>query len=87
ELSRVWLGHSNILPACLHGKPSQMSPIGAADPGLLGWLSPLSPDVRDSGVNQPGLLGWLSPLSSDVRDSGVNQLELLGWLSPVSGGA
>ncbi|GHJ08766.1 hypothetical protein TPA0907_31330 [Micromonospora humidisoli] len=32
ELTRVGLGHSNILPAHRQGKPSQMSPIGAADP-------------------------------------------------------
>ncbi|MEU8820938.1 DUF2283 domain-containing protein, partial [Actinoplanes sp. NPDC048796] len=32
ELTRVGLGHSNILPARRHGKPSQMSPICAADP-------------------------------------------------------
>ena len=32
ELTGIGLGHSNILPARRHGKPSQMSPIGAADP-------------------------------------------------------
>ena len=32
ELPGVGLGHSDILPAHHHGKPSQMSPIGAADP-------------------------------------------------------
>ncbi|MBB5874641.1 hypothetical protein F4553_008075 [Allocatelliglobosispora scoriae] len=32
ELTGVGLGHSDILPACPQGKPSRMSPIGAADP-------------------------------------------------------
>ncbi|MFI2278411.1 tyrosine-type recombinase/integrase, partial [Catenuloplanes sp. NPDC020197] len=31
-LTGVGLGHSNILPARRHGKPSQMSPIGASEP-------------------------------------------------------
>jgi hypothetical protein len=40
ELPRIGLGHGYILPARLHGKPSQMSPIRAADPAecLLGAL-------------------------------------------------
>ncbi|MBB5866629.1 tetratricopeptide (TPR) repeat protein [Allocatelliglobosispora scoriae] len=35
ELTGVGLGHSDILPACPQGKPSRMSPIGAADPEYL----------------------------------------------------
>ncbi|BCJ74489.1 hypothetical protein CS0771_40330 [Catellatospora sp. IY07-71] len=34
ELSGVGLWHSDILPARPQGKPSLMSPIGAADPGV-----------------------------------------------------
>lgn len=35
ELLGIGLGHSDILPAHHHGKPTQMSPISAADPNLV----------------------------------------------------
>ncbi|MFI6244481.1 winged helix-turn-helix domain-containing protein, partial [Micromonospora sp. NPDC050795] len=45
ELTRVRLGHSNILPARHQGKPSQMSPIGAADPNP--YLGSLAAELAD----------------------------------------
>ncbi len=52
ELSGVGLGHSGILPTRPQGKPSQMSPAGAADP----TTGPRSPQVASAGVvyDQPG---------------------------------
>ena len=39
ELARVGLRHSNTLPGPPHGKPTQMSPICAADPLVFGLAS------------------------------------------------
>src|SRR5436190_118126 len=50
ELLRVGLGHSDILPAHHHGKPTQMSPIRAADPDSE------TASCAESGVAQPHLL-------------------------------
>ncbi|WP_433305517.1 transposase [Actinoplanes sp. CA-030573] len=50
ELAGVGLGHSNILPARRHGKPSQMSPIGAADPFQLAKTSAVK--ARTQAINQ-----------------------------------
>ncbi|WP_172582590.1 hypothetical protein [Subtercola boreus] len=45
ELSRIRLRHNNILPARPQGKPTQMSPIRAADPGVVKSYSDFDHDV------------------------------------------
>ncbi|MEU7997843.1 hypothetical protein AB0B83_21250, partial [Micromonospora sp. NPDC049060] len=82
-LSGVGLGHSDILPARPQGKPSQMSPIGAADPlggSVLGYLAHVfrTGTTRNAGVALGVALGLL------VGEAAYTVLYIaFAWVGPM----